>query len=257
MASSSNPDCRNRGRGVWLVKVPKYLSQKWREKAGAPQVGRLKLIKASGPNLSNSTIVKFYSTVAQSSQVELPVPIEHTLNVSSLNNQSLIVLNEDRPSLLEQVDDKPTILSIEGKVVQRAECKPCITDPDYKSIKKQITFNAGRPKNQVQSIEKAENKFKPVSRHVEHQPTDRTKRDNKSVRMDKNALTDILFQAFEKHQYYKLTDLARVTSQPPSYLKEILQEIAAYNTMPPHKYTWELKPEYRHYKEQGEEKMDV
>jgi len=68
--SEINPDCRNRGRGVWLVKVkilniariiiclqclhlhicaylqvPKYLSQKWRQKAGAPQVGRLRIIK--------------------------------------------------------------------------------------------------------------------------------------------------------------------------------------------------------------------
>lgn len=32
------------------------------------------------------------------------------------------------------------------------------------------------------------------------------------------------------------------------YLKEILKEICNYNAKNPHKSTWELKPEYRHYK---------
>ena len=31
------------------------------------------------------------------------------------------------------------------------------------------------------------------------------------------------------------------------YLKEILGEIAEYNRNPPHRFTWELKAEYRHY----------
>ncbi len=31
------------------------------------------------------------------------------------------------------------------------------------------------------------------------------------------------------------------------FVKEILVEIANYNTAPPHKSMWELKSEYRHY----------
>ncbi|ETE58830.1 General transcription factor IIF subunit 2, partial [Ophiophagus hannah] len=38
------------------------------------------------------------------------------------------------------------------------------------------------------------------------------------------------------------------------YLKEILREIGIYNFKGPHKSTWELKPEYRHY--QNEDKSD-
>lgn len=34
------------------------------------------------------------------------------------------------------------------------------------------------------------------------------------------------------------------------YLKEILKEVCNYNLKNPHKNMWELKPEYRHYKEQ-------
>ena len=35
------------------------------------------------------------------------------------------------------------------------------------------------------------------------------------------------------------------------YLKEILKEVCNYNLKNPHKNMWELKPEYRHYKEQA------
>ena len=55
-----------------------------------------------------------------------------------------------------------------------------------------------------------------------------------------------LFAAFEKHQYYNIKDLIKITRQPVSYLKEILNELCKYNVREPHKNTWELKPEYRH-----------
>ncbi len=34
-----------------------------------------------------------------------------------------------------------------------------------------------------------------------------------------------------------------------TFLKEILKEICIYNMKAPHKNMWELKPEYRHYKQ--------
>ncbi len=43
---------------------------------------------------------------------------------------------------------------------------------------------------------------------------EKQKKEGKNVRMDKERVTDKLFEAFEKHQYYKLTDLASVTNQP-------------------------------------------
>lgn len=80
------------------------------------------------------------------------------------------------------------------------------------------------------------------------------KEDGKRARADKQYVLDMLFSAFEKHQYYNLKDLVDITKQPVVYLKEILQEIGIQNVKGIHKNTWELKPEYRHY--QGEEKSD-
>lgn len=64
---------------------------------------------------------------------------------------------------------------------------------------------------------------------------------------------DMLFNAFEKHQYYNIKDLVTITNQPISYLKEILKEICEYSVKNPHKNTWHLKAEYRHYSEEKKE----
>ena len=66
-------------------------------------------------------------------------------------------------------------------------------------------------------------------------------------------MQEILFALFEKHQFYNIKDLAQETRQPMAYLKQILKEVCNYSVKPPHRNMWELKPEYRHYKPEGEE----
>ena len=96
------------------------------------------------------------------------------------------------------------------------------------------------------------------------------KEEGKKVRADKDKVMDMLFSAFEKHQYYNIKDLGKITNQPmvsrvmvraltwitskhpmlplQAYLKEILREICTYNVKAPYKNTWELKKEFRHYR---------
>ena len=52
---------------------------------------------------------------------------------------------------------------------------------------------------------------------------------------------------FTCHTVFRLSDLQQLTQQPAGYIKDILLQIADYNTAPPHKAMWELKPEYRNY----------
>ena len=46
-ASDKDVDLSNSARGVWLVKVPKYISERWETQSGGAQVGKLKIIKRS------------------------------------------------------------------------------------------------------------------------------------------------------------------------------------------------------------------
>jgi transcription initiation factor TFIIF subunit beta len=40
------------------------------------------------------------------------------------------------------------------------------------------------------------------------------KEEGKRIRQDKDQVMDKLFEIFEKHQYYNIQDLVRLTSQP-------------------------------------------
>lgn len=43
---------------------------------------------------------------------------------------------------------------------------------------------------------------------------EKKKAEGKKMRDDKDAVLDMLFAAFEKHQYYNIRDLVKITRQP-------------------------------------------
>lgn len=43
-------DLSNASRGVWLVKVPKYIANRWEKAPGDIEVGKLKISKYVKPN---------------------------------------------------------------------------------------------------------------------------------------------------------------------------------------------------------------
>uniref|UniRef100_A0A4X1SDX6 General transcription factor IIF subunit 2 n=1 Tax=Sus scrofa TaxID=9823 RepID=A0A4X1SDX6_PIG len=149
----------------------------------------------------------------------------------------------------------PNKLSLEGIVVQRAECRPAASE-NYMRLKRLQIEESSKPVRLSQQLDKVvTTNYKPVANHQYNIEYERKKKeDGKRARADKQYVLDMLFSAFEKHQYYNLKDLVDITKQPVSYLKEILKEIGIQNVKGIHKNTWELKPEYRHY--QAEEKSD-
>lgn len=85
---------------------------------------------------------------------------------------------------------------------------------------------------------------------MEHEK--QVKERGRRARDDREVVLDLIFAAFQQHQYYSFSDLVHKTKQPPGYLKEILREVCVYNTKNPHKNMWELKPEFRHYQKQDQ-----
>uniref|UniRef100_A0A183I482 General transcription factor IIF subunit 2 n=1 Tax=Onchocerca flexuosa TaxID=387005 RepID=A0A183I482_9BILA len=189
----------------------------------------------------------------KSKQASFTIPDEHSFVIGDIRNQSLAVLCEDKSGLNEDADICSGRLSIEGRVVKRADCRPPQT-ADYMRMKIKQIEKSSQPKRHVKQMEKAEVKFKPIAVHAEMLAREKQKKEGaKTVRADKDVVRQAIFHAFEKHQYYRLIDLQKLTSQPPGFVKEILTEIAVYNTMPPHKSMWELKPEYRSYRKDKKE----
>lgn len=240
-------DLSNAGRGVWLVKVPKYIANKWEKAPGNIEVGKLKISKQVGQKAQVSLTL---SDAVISIDTGEDIPREHKLDVSVVTKQTLGVFSHSVPTTgREDAAPEGEKLFMEGRIVQRLECRP-LGDNAYMKMKLESIRKASQPARQVKSLEKIVHNFKPVSDHKHNiEDKERKKAEGKKSRDDKNAVLDMLFNAFEKHQYYNIKDLVKITRQPISYLKEILKEVCDYNMKNPHKNMWELKKEYRHYKD--------
>ncbi|GMR60115.1 hypothetical protein PMAYCL1PPCAC_30310, partial [Pristionchus mayeri] len=242
-------DCEGAKKGVWLVKVPKYLSDIWEANAGS-DVGRLNVSASS----SGKTVVKLKTRPGLKMPENLEgatskggsIPNEHSFILKDAD-QPLVVLGEDKTGLNEDINIRTGSLSLEGRIVKKAECRPP-DSRDYLKMKIGHIEKSGQPKRHIMIIDKAAVKYKPVNMYEEDKARMKLKKEGmKTVRMDRDLLRQNIFMAFEQHEYYRLQDMQQKFNQPASYVKEILQEIAVYNSQPPHKTMWNLKPEYRNY----------
>ncbi|XP_046393366.1 general transcription factor IIF subunit 2 [Ischnura elegans] len=242
-------DLSNSSRGVWLVKVPKYIANKWEKAPGNIDVGKLKITKPPGQKAQVSLTLS-ESVLCMKEPNEETIPKEHRLDVSTVTRLSLGVFSHVTPSAnSDSVVPETEKLAMEGRIVQKLECRP-YADNCYMKLKLESIRKASVPTRQVQQLDRIVQNYKPVSDHkhnIEYE--ERKKAEGKKARDDKDAVLEMLFAAFEKHQYYNIKDLVKITRQPIVYLKEILKEVCNYNLKNPHKNMWELKPEYRHYKE--------
>lgn len=131
-------------------------------------------------------------------------------------------LAESKPDEPSQENEK---IFMEGRIVQKLECRP-FADDTYLKLKREAVRRAAEPERKVKTLDRVVQSFKPVSDHKHNiEYRERKKAEGKKARDDKNAVQEMLFNAFEKHQYYNIKDLVRITRQPIGYLKEVLKEV--------------------------------
>lgn len=83
-------DLSNAGRGVWLVKVPKYIANKWEKATGNSEVGKLKISKQQGQKAQVSLTL---SDAIINIDKEEKIPKDHRLDVSVVTKQTLGVFS--------------------------------------------------------------------------------------------------------------------------------------------------------------------
>jgi len=269
--SDKDLDVSNSGRGVWLVKVPKFISDRWNKADPSTEVGRLRIRRIQGakPDVRITLADNICAPIngisdedrlklVRNSATSQTIPKEHKFTVSNIALQTLGVFSHTpgNPDAAPPIPDK---ICVEGKVVQRAECRP-IQSKSYMDIKMEAIARAGEPERRVKSLDKyVSTSYLPIANQPANIQNEKLKKlEGKKMRDDKEKVQEILFALFEKHQYYNFKDLVTETRQPAQYLKEILKEVCNYNVKNPHKNMWELKPEFRHYnKEEGEKKKEA
>lgn len=239
-------DISNSTRGLWLVKIPKYVADRWESSSGDGQVGTLIVKKSSDPNAKSD--VRFHlkdELVNGKADNASKIPKELKFNMNTLKNEHFYAMTQTpcydaSGKTLLQYQER---VAITGRIRQKADGVPMRDDEFYLKMKSEQVKSRNTPQRKVIQTDEV-----CVTR-----PLNRTNHDSgrkettKKVRVEKEAVQERLFAAFEKHQYYNIKDLVNLTQQPILYLKEILNEICIYNTKAPHKNMWELKPEFRHY----------
>lgn len=254
-SSEKDLDLEQRNRGVWLVKVPTYIAQRWEAAADPNQtVAKLTIERVPGkkPIVSLKLDDKMTSPMPDakwSTTTKGEIPKDHKFVINPVNMQHLAVLSNTRGAGVSGGDK----LAVEGRVIQRAECR-ATDDRLYMKLKTEAILRPAQTARKTQFTGLVMNNYKPVADHAFNKQYEKARKEmGKKSRDDKHVVTDKLFQLFEKHQYYSFTDLVKETRQPAPYLKEILNEYCKYNLKNPHKNMWELKPEYRHYKSDAPE----
>ncbi len=127
-------DLSNGQRGVWLVKVPKYISDRWKSDAKPKQnVGKIRITKSRFGGQKPKIAFSLDSGLVEAggSGNNERIPQEHNFVVSTLTAQTMAVFSQTK-ALYEPGDDEsgsgietsPASMSIEGTVVQRCECRP-------------------------------------------------------------------------------------------------------------------------------------
>jgi len=248
--SDKDVDLTNASRGVWLVKVPKYIADRW-ETVGddGATVGKLRISRRSGAKPAVSFTLD--DSVTKNSDTKQEIPKEHTFVVAPVQAQTLLLLSHTAGDSTAAVP-VPDKLVMEGRVMQQAECRP-ISNNVYMSLKRESIMRAIEPAKKTLHLDRPVNTYKPVANHMANKIYEAQKKaEGKKSRGDRDRVMEILFSLFEKHQYYNIKDLVKETRQPVTYLKEILQEICMRN-----KSLWELKPEYRHYNKPQETKAEA
>jgi len=223
------------------------LAARWERIPGDVEAGRLKIYKTAPGAKPKVTLTLSDATMCLKEPGENDIPRDHELLAGPVVNQTLAAFDHipGRNDDLIQEQDKVAVL---GKINQKLECRPP-SDLSYMALKKEEIRRASQPQRSVQQLDRVVQNYKPVSDHknnIEYE--ERKKAEGKKARDDKDKVLEMLFAAFEKHQYYNVKDLVKITNQPIGYLKEVLKEVCNYCMKNPHKNMWELKPEYRHYK---------
>lgn len=83
-------DLSNAGRGVWLVKVPKYIATKWEKASSMTEVGKLRISKQQGQKAQVSLTL---SDAVLNTDPDEKIPKDHRLDVSQVTKQTLGVFS--------------------------------------------------------------------------------------------------------------------------------------------------------------------
>ena len=235
-----NVDISCATRQVWLVKVPKYLANRLERAQPLQEIGRIRINTKNTEsqqilfNISEE-LAKSNENSEEDKENTEEIPIEHKLHISLVESQTLSLFTHNEKSIK---------ISIEGTVERKGEFRPIVSS-NYLNLYKERMRRVTEPLRKTKQLDRTVTVFK-AGNHKLLAPKKKVS-PIKKFKKDRETVRNMLFELFEKHEFYKIGDLERLTLQPVYYLKEVMREMCIYNIKSPHQYMWQLRPEFRHY----------
>ena len=269
-AASETLDTTNAVRPVWLVKVPRFVTQGWAAAAengndGTAVVGRVRmevdpsLLSADNPNPKAEVTIHLNdaATAAATSTAASAVPEQLVLAPQGESDDTgtlHVMCRRDTAT--------PPTSSCEGKVSHRFDARPRLSeagdeavtiDEKYRLLSRKRKNEAEHKDRQVVFITKKDalrtrEALRPTAVGFGAQSREERREVKEAavkVRMERQELQTRLFKLFEEKRLWYLTELTKATNQPNAWLKEVLQEVANQVKRGPDAGKWEIKDEYR------------
>ena len=138
---------------------------------------------------------------------KLKYPKAYDLVVKMANGQQTTIFSENPTT-----DQR----ALEGVVVRRCDLKPQMNE-GYRSLNRArlIQSESGNRTVQVSGVKKVN--YKPTDHSLGKKTREDPSRD-KRERMPREQLDDVIFKAFEKHQFYTLRGLVEITQQVRTFM---------------------------------------
>ncbi|KAH8555819.1 transcription initiation factor IIF, beta subunit-domain-containing protein [Umbelopsis sp. PMI_123] len=225
---------------IWLVKVPNFLAEKWKNvDQDSMNLGTVRIYNRN-PEGSNSHV----KLILPDNEMTSDIPKEYSIKIPAGEVENKYVFGSNEHGAATRVV---------GKIHHECHVSPA-NWAAYRDIMRKRVHEADRPTRSVQEIEQRNQPVfapgassgMPASDFSSFIPSKKPRIDKeKATRMPRNELMDMLFAAFERYPYWSLKGIAEHTKQPMQYLKEILSEICILNKRGPYTSTYQLKAEYK------------
>ncbi|KAJ3303714.1 hypothetical protein HDV03_003587 [Kappamyces sp. JEL0829] len=230
---------------TWLVKIPSFIAEKWKEipEAGV-ELGKMRIYKNNRPGKKTPMIKMVLPEIATeiSGEQEIPIPRNYNITITNIESTNQHVFN---------VSSAGQATAIVGTVIHEATVGPVI-DEDYRRIMK-LRTKLAMEKSSSRHVERMDSKAArdkgllatAGNRWDTHKHIKKKTMADKREKLEKSDLRALIFAQFQTATHLTFRALSDRTMQPESYLREVLQEICDINKRGPNLGKYELKAEFK------------
>lgn len=224
----------------WLIKVPNFVLEEWEKQKSAPAgtvLGQICVATHQRRDSAGKPEMKLKVTAMNSA-----IPTDSIMQVKEIPTQMLVFQEKMGTEKMRKLGPVKSIVDVKQElsdsyrqIVQTRTLHDHVkvSSTQHLADISQGTLTTAATLNAVYD--------KAAKRKREERKDPKYRR----VRLERDALDNIIFRLFDKQTHYNLKDLRTATEQPDSYLKEVLNDLCEYHQTGQYRFMYSLKQGYQ------------